>query len=121
MTFTAATRAARTALYRLYDAEGRLLYIGIARNPDARMRTHRSLKRWWPEVARAEIEWHSDRNGAERAEAACIVAENPLYNILVPGPGGKARGSRARKHVPRVALASPNSEWYLGVIKGTVT
>lgn len=31
----------RTALYRLYDAGDRLLYIGISNNPEARWARHR--------------------------------------------------------------------------------
>ncbi|WP_371591635.1 GIY-YIG nuclease family protein (plasmid) [Streptomyces sp. NBC_00513] len=32
---------ARTAVYRLYDAEGRLLYVGITMNLQQRLADHR--------------------------------------------------------------------------------
>ncbi|MDX2527998.1 GIY-YIG nuclease family protein [Streptomyces europaeiscabiei] len=71
----------RTALYRLFDAQGRLLYVGIAFNPRARWRGHCSTKSWWQHVDRREVEWHDSRSEALTAEAAAIVEERPLYNI----------------------------------------
>jgi len=42
-----------TALYRLYDAAGRLLYIGATFYPRTRMSQHRRTKSWWfPRSAR---------------------------------------------------------------------
>lgn len=70
----------RTALYRLFDAEGRLLYIGIAFNPDSRWAGHAASKSWWLDVAEKRIEWHETRSKAVAAERAAIAAELPLYN-----------------------------------------
>lgn len=71
----------RTALYRLFDAEGQLLYVGIAFNPRDRWRGHCSTKSWWKQVDRREVEWHGSRSEALTAEAAAIIEERPLYNI----------------------------------------
>lgn len=71
----------RTALYRLFDAEGRLLYVGIAFNPADRWRGHSSTKFWWHEVSRREVEWRETRGDALRAEAEAILVERPLYNV----------------------------------------
>ena len=77
----------RTALYRLYDEDDQLLYVGIAFNPRVRCYHHKMHKSWWPDVARREVEWHDDRRQAEAAERAAIAAEKPLYNISgVPDP-----------------------------------
>lgn len=70
----------RTALYRLFDTEGRLLYVGIAFNPDSRWAGHSASKSWWPDVAEKRIEWHETRSAAVAAERAAIAAELPLYN-----------------------------------------
>ncbi|MEU5976352.1 winged helix-turn-helix domain-containing protein [Streptomyces sp. NPDC047315] len=73
----------RTALYRYFDAEGVLLYIGISNDPDNRARAHRYEPRpdGWPERAvRREDEWHRTRAAALAAEAEAIRAERPLYN-----------------------------------------
>lgn len=70
----------RTALYRLYDADERLLYVGISSRPQQRMRQHSSEKLWWPEVTRREVEWFSSRDLAATAEVEVIESQGPLYN-----------------------------------------
>jgi hypothetical protein len=69
----------RTALYRLYNVAGRLLYVGISDEPLRRWRMHSREKWWWPEVQRFEITWHG-RLDAEKAEKLAIKSEGPLYN-----------------------------------------
>lgn len=70
----------RTALYRLFDAENNLLYVGIATNPHQRWQLHSSNKPWWGEVAMREVEWLATRDLAELAEATAIAEEGPRYN-----------------------------------------
>jgi len=69
-----------TALYRLYDADGELLYIGTSCDPRARMVNHRT-RAWWPLVSERRDEWHQDRDSARAAERAAIQAERPRYNV----------------------------------------
>jgi GIY-YIG catalytic domain len=92
-----------TAVYRLYDADDVLLYVGIGRRPENRWKRHVRSKRWWPQVARKHVEWHSDRPAALLAEAVAIHDEKPLYNIAVPPLTGSARGTRVRAEVPAIA------------------
>lgn len=67
------------AVYRLYDADGALLYIGSSYDPDARYKTHR--EKWWGhEIARRAVEWRPDRATAYKEEAAAILRENPKRN-----------------------------------------
>lgn len=70
-----------TALYRLYDAEGVLLYIGISRDPRIRWYQHAGSKQWWPEVERREVVWHETAEAAVYAERTAIREEMPRYNI----------------------------------------
>lgn len=72
----------RTALYRLYDANGLLLYVGASRDPDARWKAHRfeTPKPWHAPVASRTDEWLNGREEALVAEAAAIRAERPLFN-----------------------------------------
>lgn len=70
----------RTALYRLYDGDDRLLYIGISALPKARWERHATLQPWWHLVARKSLEWHDDRASAIKAEAEATAAEGPLYD-----------------------------------------
>lgn len=76
---------ARTALYRLYDGEDRVLYIGITNMPNVRFDAHR-MKPWWKQVARKDIEWFENRHQASCAEVRAIRAERPLYNRMHAWP-----------------------------------
>lgn len=73
----------RTALYRLYDVNDVLLYIGISENPEARWKTHVSTAHWWPQVHRKTVEWHGGGcwGPVYNAEALAIKQERPVYNI----------------------------------------
>lgn len=90
--------AVPTAVYRLYDPSGCLLYIGISDQPEERFAQHALSKPWWPDVVTRELHWYYDLPPAVAEEERAIAAEQPLYNIENVGstpPGGK----RARKYV----------------------
>jgi len=70
----------RTAVYRFYDADNQLLYVGVTANPKARWNAHARDKEWWPEVASKAIQWFGDRHPAEFAEYVAIQTEGPKYN-----------------------------------------
>lgn len=70
----------RTALYRLYDADDELLYVGITWNPKSRWAQHATHKSWWHTVTRKTVEWHEDRSSAIAAEARATAAEKPRYD-----------------------------------------
>ncbi|MFE5514481.1 hypothetical protein ACFQ9J_28500 [Streptomyces sp. NPDC056529] len=73
------------AVYRLWDAEGNLLYIGSAYEPDVRYREHQK-KPWWPEVAQRTEEWHPNRGRAYVEEMKAIASEPSKYNEMgTPG------------------------------------
>jgi hypothetical protein len=69
-----------TCVYRLYDAAGRLLYVGVAYDFDLRFYTHSKQKDWWPEVAHKEITWFANRLDALHEEARAIRDEAPIHN-----------------------------------------
>ncbi|MCC8956130.1 GIY-YIG nuclease family protein [Bradyrhizobium sp. Pear77] len=68
-------------VYRLFNRDGELIYIGMTRSFGSRFEQHITRK-WWTEVARIEIEHHPDAISARRAEGAAILIENPKYNIV---------------------------------------
>lgn len=71
----------RTALYRYFDANDKLLYIGISIDPDSRLRAHRdNHEPWVPAVASRTVEWLDSRPLALKAEEDAIKAERPRYN-----------------------------------------
>jgi len=79
--------SAPVALYRLYGADGTLLWVGITGSLSERFAQHAASKPWWPDVARKTVAWCQDRSDAARAEAAAIRDEHPLYNVrLQPRP-----------------------------------
>lgn len=77
------TPTGRTALYRYFDADDVLLYVGISNDPDFRGKAHlyESRPGNWPKRAvRRTDEWHESRADALAAEERAIHAELPLFN-----------------------------------------
>lgn len=72
--------ADRTAVYRLFDASDRLLYLGISDSPEFRWKAHSDKQTWWHLVTRKTIEWYPDRAAAKAAEVRLTAIENPLYD-----------------------------------------
>lgn len=68
-------------LYRFFDADDQLLYVGISLQGLRRMSTHQATKPWWPTVVRTSLEHFPDRESAREAERVAIAEEGPLYNI----------------------------------------
>lgn len=78
-------------LYRMYDADGALLYVGASTNLGSRLLAHGKTKPWWCDVASIKIERFQDRIEMLDAESNAIYNENPRYNIL------DSRDMRARR------------------------
>ncbi|MBB4893527.1 excinuclease UvrABC nuclease subunit [Streptomyces olivoverticillatus] len=74
-------KASESAVYRLFDSTGQVLYIGMSRNPMARWGIHAEQHSWWPRVATYELAWYPTRQEAEAAEKAAIKAESPTCNV----------------------------------------
>lgn len=67
-------------VYRLFDADDGLLYVGCTHDLTMRMRYHHYRTSWIGEVTRTVVETHPDRRAALLAERAAIVLERPRYN-----------------------------------------
>lgn len=74
-----------TTLYRLFDSEGALLYVGVAGNPGRRWEQHAGEKPWWGLVARTTLQHFEHRQDALVAELEAIRNEDPIYNIVGRG------------------------------------
>ncbi|SES04203.1 GIY-YIG nuclease family protein [Streptomyces qinglanensis] len=70
-----------TALYRFYDGDDALLYVGITHNVEQRFAAHAVKAPWWHEAARQTVEWYDSRAAALAAELHAIRAERPRHNI----------------------------------------
>lgn len=89
----------RTALYRHFDSDGRLLYVGISNDTLRRLCQHKERSHWFEQIARVDIEFFDSRHAALAAESAAIANESPAFNIRlgVVGcvhPGNVARACR---------------------------
>jgi len=71
-----------TALYRHFDQNERLLYIGISMTVTGRTAQHETCAPWFQEIATIKVEWHGSRSAAVRAEKLAIKAEKPIYNVV---------------------------------------
>lgn len=71
-----------TTLYRFYDRDGRLLYVGITEKAWQRFKSHQRSKEWWTDSERAHLEHFETRKEAMRAELHAIKTERPLFNIM---------------------------------------
>lgn len=74
-------------LYRHFDAEGVLLYVGRSISAVARLGAHKREAGWWDDIATVTIEkvpQHAIRN----AELVAIRDENPIHNIQRTPPMG---------------------------------
>ncbi len=68
------------AVYRLFEKGGRLLYVGISKDPLARWQEHIGSRSWWRRVSEYEIDWYPNRSEARAVERSAIVDEVPVYN-----------------------------------------
>lgn len=69
-----------TALYRWWDADGLLLYIGISDDLATRTSNHVKASSWMDFAALCKITRFTTRNEAAAAETEAIKAERPLFN-----------------------------------------
>lgn len=75
----------KTTLYRYFDSEGRLLYVGITGDNTKRQSQHRRNSFWFGEIVSATFEHFDDRDAADEAESNAITKEKPMYNIAKRG------------------------------------
>jgi len=70
-----------TAVYRFFDAEDRLLYVGITCNLGSRFQDHERRAQWWLDQRSVQVVWRDTRAEAAEEERIAILGEKPLYNI----------------------------------------
>lgn len=70
-----------TALYRKYDSNGVLLYVGISMDLQNRDTVHGALSPWAKHVMSTSVEWMPDRASALAAETRAIADEDPIFNL----------------------------------------
>ena len=68
-------------LYRCYDADGVLLYIGVSKSWADRMYAHHLSKPWWDDVVDVRLTPVTEAD-AYVWEREAIEAEQPRYNVV---------------------------------------
>lgn len=121
-----------TALYRFFDTDDQLLYVGISSNPSIRFRDHGRSKDWWSEVASITLEHWPSRQAALDAEKQAIISERPRWNAAHNGRfqrttqeavcrkavGGCLRcGRRPQDAIDRLAFQDPKRNMSFAVCR----
>lgn len=71
------------AVYRMYDMDGKLLYVGSTRNLGERLKTHRKNSPWY--FSKVSVIKYSESDNwlaVLKEERTAIRREKPAYNIL---------------------------------------
>jgi len=71
-------------LYRHFDKDGILLYVGISLSALNRLGQHKDHSHWFDTISRVEIENFNTREEALVAESLAIFNEKPTHNIKQP-------------------------------------
>ena len=71
-----------TYLYRHYDKDGVLLYVGIASSVLSRTAAHMTEAAWFPLVDTITFSRSKDRGAAFKEELTAIHDESPLFNLV---------------------------------------
>lgn len=66
-------------IYRYFDTNGRLLYVGVTSDPEKRDQQHRATQPA-ADIASTTYECAFGRPAALRLERAAIKSEHPLHN-----------------------------------------
>lgn len=98
-----------TQLYRHYDANGSLLYVGISLSTVHRLGQHAYHSDWFKTISRVSIETFPTREAALLAERKAITEEGPLHNKHHTRP----------QELPELGRPSEDSEG--GLIRRLVT
>jgi predicted GIY-YIG superfamily endonuclease len=67
-------------LYRFYDENDNLLYVGITNTWYQRFHQHERKSGWFSHVTHATFESYESREAVEAAELVAIKTENPQFN-----------------------------------------
>lgn len=75
-----------TELYRHFDSDGRLLYVGVSLSTLRRLTQHRDKSAWFQSIQRVTVERFPSRAAAFEAERRAIATERPLHNVAGTAP-----------------------------------
>lgn len=88
------SQVTKTDLYRHFDENGTLLYVGVSLSAMHRLGQHKEHSHWYERIKNVTIEKFETRESALHAETMAIVHEKPEYNIAK-----KAIAQKIRKQI----------------------
>lgn len=94
-------------VYRIYDAEARLIYVGITSRGIARLDTHAQNGTWGKDVVLVGVEHFPTRADALAREAALIREFRPKHNTVGSAPLPPAEGLLSVQEVADLIQMSP--------------
>lgn len=71
----------RYCLYRHFDADDALLYLGISISHFNRLAQHKDCSSWFSKIVKVTLEFYDTRDAVLSAEKNAIINEKPKYNI----------------------------------------
>lgn len=74
----------KTTVYRYYNADNELLYVGITKNQLNRFEAHSKVQPWFHEITKAFFQHTDTREEALEYEKYIIANEFPKYNKAGP-------------------------------------
>lgn len=93
------------SVYRIYNADGDLLYVGVTHRGNQRNVEHVNGKAWASEVARTEWEHLPSRDDALLREIELIRDLEPKYNVTHAAIAGAEHELALRQAVDKYADA----------------
>lgn len=72
----------RHYVYRIFDADSRLIYVGCSHDMEKRIYSHRQLMWWAPQIDRIKITVHPNKKAAHEVEREIIRTEKPRWNLV---------------------------------------
>lgn len=101
----------KTNLYRYFDKDDKLLYVGISLNAVYRLSQHKITSPWFYEIAKITVETLVNREQAMKAEVKAIQNEKPIHNIqhknkkLTASEVKKLKIKESREHLLKKVVA----------------
>jgi hypothetical protein len=100
-------------LYRHFDEQNQLLYVGVSISTMTRLRQHRDCSSWFDKIKRVDVQRFESREDALIAEREAIKAEKPLFNVY--------HRKEVRAFTEEVSALSPRQQSLLRLEIGLVT
>lgn len=109
MTDEAVRLRRRCCLYRHFDADGVLLYVGISSDPGHRTFEHSvgAGRRWVNYASRMEGVWYASTEAARAAELIAIRHEAPVFNSANRSSHAESEARKRAYEQSHVPLAVP--------------